>query len=258
MFFSHECPMSNAYVPRLLELEKHYSAKGVQFVLIHVGETDVAAAVNPRNPNRPPRTVGWGEETTDEMCVAFIHFTKSVGDLWVRTTIRVGLALWSTAVLGMLLLPPRDWTAATGCGRLVRLLWTAACVVYAVHVAAALHFVHGWSHEHAVEHTRDLTGFGGGIWFSHAFGALWVADAVWWWVAPAGYAARPAWVGRALHLYMLFIIVNGTVVFESGPVRIAGVIGLALLAAVWVVSLRRSSAPGPDAPAGAASASAAG
>ena len=30
---------------------------------------------NPRNPNRPPRAVTWGEETTDEMCIAFVGYT---------------------------------------------------------------------------------------------------------------------------------------------------------------------------------------
>ncbi len=32
---------------------------------------------NPRNPNRGHlRSVGWGEQTTDEMCIAFIHATR--------------------------------------------------------------------------------------------------------------------------------------------------------------------------------------
>ncbi len=30
---------------------------------------------NPDNPNDPPRDVGWGENTADEMCIAFLHFT---------------------------------------------------------------------------------------------------------------------------------------------------------------------------------------
>ena len=30
---------------------------------------------NPRNPNRPPKPVSWGEETTDEMCIAFVGVT---------------------------------------------------------------------------------------------------------------------------------------------------------------------------------------
>ena len=30
---------------------------------------------NPRNPNSPPKTTTWGEQTTDEMCIAFLHYT---------------------------------------------------------------------------------------------------------------------------------------------------------------------------------------
>jgi mono/diheme cytochrome c family protein len=30
---------------------------------------------NPVNPNNPPRLVTWGEQTTDEMCIAFLSFT---------------------------------------------------------------------------------------------------------------------------------------------------------------------------------------
>jgi uncharacterized protein (TIGR03437 family) len=33
------------------------------------------SADNPLNPNNPPKTVRWGEETTDEMALAFIDFT---------------------------------------------------------------------------------------------------------------------------------------------------------------------------------------
>jgi hypothetical protein len=30
---------------------------------------------NPRNPSNPPKTVTWGEETEDEMCIAFVGYT---------------------------------------------------------------------------------------------------------------------------------------------------------------------------------------
>jgi hypothetical protein len=30
---------------------------------------------NPLNPNSPPKTVRWGEQTTDEMCIAFVEYT---------------------------------------------------------------------------------------------------------------------------------------------------------------------------------------
>ena len=30
---------------------------------------------NPKNPNSPPKLTTWGEQTTDEMCIAFLHYT---------------------------------------------------------------------------------------------------------------------------------------------------------------------------------------
>jgi hypothetical protein len=39
------------------------------------------SAGNPRNPNKPPREVTWGEATTDEMCIGFIGVTKKGQDL---------------------------------------------------------------------------------------------------------------------------------------------------------------------------------
>lgn len=36
---------------------------------------------NPNNPNNPPKVVTWGEETTDEMCLAFFGFTLDDEDL---------------------------------------------------------------------------------------------------------------------------------------------------------------------------------
>lgn len=36
---------------------------------------------NPRNPNRPPKLVKWGEATTDEMCIGFLAVTRKGQDL---------------------------------------------------------------------------------------------------------------------------------------------------------------------------------
>jgi hypothetical protein len=33
------------------------------------------SSANARNPNNPPKPVSWGEQTTDEMCLAFVGFT---------------------------------------------------------------------------------------------------------------------------------------------------------------------------------------
>jgi len=36
---------------------------------------------NPNNPSNPPKAVRWGEQTTDEMCIAFVAFTVDRQDL---------------------------------------------------------------------------------------------------------------------------------------------------------------------------------
>jgi peroxiredoxin len=39
------------------------------------------SANNPNNPSSPPRSVRWGEQTTDEMCIGFVTFTRDKQDL---------------------------------------------------------------------------------------------------------------------------------------------------------------------------------
>jgi hypothetical protein len=39
---------------------------------------------NRRNPSTPPRAVGWGEATTDEMCIAFVRVTVDAESLGYR------------------------------------------------------------------------------------------------------------------------------------------------------------------------------
>jgi hypothetical protein len=39
---------------------------------------------NPNNPHNPPRLVKWGEQTTDEMCLAFIGYTKDAEHLAIQ------------------------------------------------------------------------------------------------------------------------------------------------------------------------------
>jgi len=41
------------------------------------GPAKILSAANRRNPSTPPRAVGWGEATTDEMCIGFISYIRS-------------------------------------------------------------------------------------------------------------------------------------------------------------------------------------
>jgi hypothetical protein len=152
------------------------------------------------------------------------------GDDFTRNTVRVSLLFWFAAVWLMLGLATTDRRTATIVGKAARLCWTLAWLVYLLHLAMAMHFYHGWSHADAVRHVHDVSGFGRGIFFSHLFTLLWSADVAWWWLDRAAYACRWVWIDRGLHAYMVFIVFNATVIYESGFIRWAGVVMLALLA----------------------------
>ena len=133
---------------------------------------------------------------------------------------------------------------------LQRTFWSLACLLTWAHVLLAFGTHHHWSHAAAYEHTATETAkkvgieWGGGIYFNYVFLALWSADAIWWWWNPVAYRARARGFSIFVHAYLAFIAFNATVVFETGPVRYAGIgatIGLGLIAIYSrVVSVSRS------------------
>jgi hypothetical protein len=165
------------------------------------------------------------------------------GDDWVRGTIRLGLGFYAAAAGLMLFLRPAEWDGS-GRGQLARWCWSLAWAIYVIHVGMAFHFYHGWSHADAVRHTEEVSGFGPGIYVSHLFTLWWTLDIAWWWLWPQGYASRPAWIGRSLHAFMAFVAFNGTVVYEKGPIRWAGLALFATLGGLWVLTRARRTASG--------------
>jgi hypothetical protein len=125
-----------------------------------------------------------------------------------------------------------------------RRVWTLGCLALWLHVAAAFHFIHDWSHAAAVrqtaEQTKQLTGFafGGGVYFNYVFAAVWLLDVVLcWrrgWNDPANAPAR-FWT---IHAVFAFMMVNATVVFGPAYWRSVGIAFAGLFAAVW--ACRRS------------------
>ena len=166
------------------------------------------------------------------------------GDDLVRGSVRLALLYYTIAACFMLTMRPSDWWPVSLRGRLARVFWCAAYAAYLIHLAMAFHYYHHWSHADAVDHTREVSGVGEGIYVSHLFTLLWGADVAYWLVMPAGYATRTAWIGRTLHAFMIFIIFNGTVVYETGFIRWAGVALVTLLAIAWLIG--RSSTRQPD------------
>src|SRR5262245_25315264 len=85
-----------------------------------------------------------------------------VGDSRTRNMIRLSLALYAVALALMVRLSKVDWNGVTSMGSAARWCWTWACIAFLVHLALAFHYFHGWSHRHAFEHTREVSGFGEG------------------------------------------------------------------------------------------------
>jgi len=159
-----------------------------------------------------------------------------VGEMLTRNTIRLSLAWYTVALCLMMRLNADDWSTTTASGKLARGCWTWAWACFLVHVVVAFHFYHHWSHADAFERTRRISGVGEGLYFSYLFTLLWSADVGFWWLWPARYAARPVWVDRSLHGFMLFMVFNSTVVFESGSIRWAGVTMFVVWGIAWLVS----------------------
>ena len=151
-------------------------------------------------------------------------------------SVRLALLCYAAVLIGGLAGGGERWRGAA------RWLWTAGCLMLLAHIGCAFHFVHDWQHALAVDETarrtKELLGweYGGGVYFNYAFALVWVGDASWWWLAPASYQRRPAWVAVMIHAYLLFIAINGAIVFEDGPTRW---FGLAFIALMLIVAARR-------------------
>jgi hypothetical protein len=165
--------------------------------------------------------------------------SPTAGDDLTRYTIRLALLYYAAALTLMLRLRPHEWLGKGGWGRLARWCWTLAWAAFVVHLAMAFQHVHHWSHEAAVRHTAEVSGFGEGVYVSDLFALVWTADVAAWWLRPAWYARRSPWFSRILHSFMLFIVFNATIVFETGLIRWAGVALFVWLALVWMVSRLR-------------------
>ena len=143
------------------------------------------------------------------------------GEQLTRWTVRLALLLYAATLVLRYVPPPRP--------RLARWLWTAGCLLFFVHVAAAFHSFHHWSHANAYRETARQTGkmvgidWGGGLYFNYLFTLTWAADALWWWRRGAeDYGRRPRWLSAAVDAFMAFMAFNGAVVFAHGATRWVG------------------------------------
>ena len=144
-------------------------------------------------------------------------------DFLVRNTARIFLGYWAVAIVLIL----RGDSS-------VRLLWTLAWSAFAIHVLTAFACAHHWSHANAFQHVEEASGFGPGIFVSYFFTLAWTIDVLWWWLAPNNRENRPRWLNYAWYGFMFFVVLNATVVFESGAIRWVGGGVLLGVVGIWV------------------------
>lgn len=146
------------------------------------------------------------------------------GEFAVRWTIRLSLIGWWLALVGLLTVGNRLW---------IRRVWTLSWTAFVIHVIVAFEYVHHWSHTDVVRHTEAESGFGSGVFVSYAFGLLWTVDVLCWELAPKTREQRPRWLARSWIGFMVFLVFNSTIIYETGPTRWSAVVGFVALAVLW-------------------------
>jgi hypothetical protein len=173
---------------------------------------------------------------------------SELGELLTRWTVRLAVACYVGRLVYALAFSERPQN-----DRWPRLLWTAGCAVYLVHVACAFQFFHGWSHSTAYEYTArrtaDVVGlhWGGGLYINYAFTLLWFVDAALWWRDSAAHLERRGffWTVQAAFAFMMF---NATAIFGPPFWRWLALLAAFILIAAWRAGnvSDRSAFPAPD------------
>lgn len=108
-----------------------------------------------------------------------------------------------------------------------------------VHSAAAFEVFYARSHAVATaataRQTAAMTGvdYGGGIYLNYLFLLVWVADAAWWWLRPASYEGRRPVIAAIVRGFLLFMFLNGAVVFADGWMQVLGVAAVGVVMRSW-------------------------
>jgi len=128
--------------------------------------------------------------------------------------------------------------------RLARVSWTVGVVLTLLHVVLAFDLTYAWDHEAAVQATVSQTlalvgwGWRGSIYINYLFLVIWMADACWWWLAPASHATRARWIEMTRLALFTFMFFNGAVIFASGFGRAIGTISIAVVLLTSIASRR--------------------
>jgi hypothetical protein len=131
----------------------------------------------------------------------------------------------------------------------LRVLWTAGCLMLLAHELAALGGYFHWSQTAAWEHIANRSrqfaglGWGGGLMINYAAALLWSGDVAWWWIAPASRARRGAWISITLWSFLAALFFFGAVAFVAGPTRYVAAAQFVMVGIAYALRLVARSRP---------------
>ena len=123
---------------------------------------------------------------TERLSISPLPLTRlrmnMVGEFLVRWTARIAVACYVARLMCDV-----GGIKGTGSQTTGRRWWSIGCAAFLLHVIAAFHFIHHWSHAAAFEatarRTAEMTGWnsGFGVYINEAFLVLWLTDTFFWW-----------------------------------------------------------------------------
>ncbi len=86
--------------------------------------------------------------------------------------------------------------------------------------------------------------WGGGLYVNYALLAGWALDCLWWWRGLEAYRRRPRRIVLCWNGFLIFIVFNATVVFETGLARWFGLCLCLGICSCWCYNAKRLSGQG--------------
>lgn len=161
-------------------------------------------------------------------------------DQRLATTVPQSASLWAIriALLAMFVVLVAETQGQRRTERLLAILWFAGALLSFGHSIGAIATFHQGSQANALESTAQQTEallgirFGAGLFANYLFVLVWLVDAAACLLAPTRYAQMPNGIRLAINAFLIFIAINGAIVFASGWTRWIGIlcVVIALLA----------------------------
>lgn len=151
-------------------------------------------------------------------------------------------ALWAGSMGLMLQATRSEWHLRHGRFRVYQVAVLLALLMYLFHLVIAFHYAHNWKHTNAFQHVEETSGFGPGIYVSHAFTLFWICEVIALLSYSNWYVRRSMRIAGIWHGFSWFVMFNATVVYGHGIMRIVSALVFVMLLVAWAKSRKRPSA----------------